>query len=116
MKTIYLIGCVKRDISRWVIRHSPQGSANLTQWYCGITHVENTSKLESYLEKKGHRDVHFKRWLTNDLAASQEILSFFIKNGMVHKPPKGKPNVLTRFVYVCKIQPPIIDEVIDLLG
>lgn len=116
MKTIYLVGCVKRDISRWVVRYTTEGPVDLSKWYCGITHVENTSKLDSYLEKKGSQNLYFKRWLANDPIASQEILSFFIKNGMINRPIKGKLNVQTRYVYVFKIQPAVVDDIIELLS
>ena len=116
MKTMYLVGCVKRDISRWITRHSLGKHADLSAWYCGISHTNDTSKLEEYLKKKGITELYFKCWLANDLMASQEILTFFIKNGMKNKTVKGKVNNQTKFVYVFKIHPQIVDEVIDLMG
>jgi len=116
MKTMYLIGCVKRDISRWINRHSSGNAVDLSTWYCGITHHTDTSRLDVLMKEKGNHELHFKCWLANDLIASQEILSFFIKNGMVNKPIKGKLNSQTKFVYVFKIHPQLLDDVINLLS
>jgi hypothetical protein len=116
MKTVYLIGCVKRDVMRWVQKYSSDGPIDLSAWYCGITHNNDFSKLDEYLKSKGITDFYFRRWLSNDLTASNEILSFFIKNGMKTKPIKGKPHDATRYVYVFKFNPKILDDVLSILS
>jgi hypothetical protein len=116
MKTVYLIGCVKRDIMRWVQRYSSENPVDLTGWYCGITHNDDSSKLEKYLSQKGNTNICFRRWLANDLTASNEILSFFVKKGMKSKVMKGKPNGQIKYVYVFKVNPKILDEVLEKIG
>jgi hypothetical protein len=101
---------------RWVQRYSPTEPVDLSNWYCGITHNSDYSKLDEYLKSKGITDFHFRRWLSNDLIASNEILSFFIRNGMRTKPLKGKPHEATKYVYVFKYNPKILDEVLSIIS
>lgn len=115
MKTIHLVGCVKRDIMRWVARNSTSGAVELSNWYCGTTHINDISQLENYLSKKNLPDLHFRKWLTNDVLASLEISKFFIKNGMRNRPPKEiRPD--TRYVYVFKINDAILDDILKIFN
>jgi len=101
---------------RWVQKYSPKTGVDLSSWYCGMTHKEDYSKLEEYLKAKGIADFCFRRWLSNDLISSTEIMSFFIRNGMKNKPFKGKPKEEIKYVYVFKVNPKILDEVLPLIN
>jgi len=80
MKSVHLVGCVKRDIMRWVKKYSAEDKYDLSEWYCGITHQDDLEKLNKYLSDNNINALFFRRWLSNDLNASYEILSFYIKH------------------------------------
>jgi hypothetical protein len=116
MKTVYLIGCIKRDVIRWVQKYSNSKSVDLSAWYCGVTDQNGFAELDQLLKKKGISDLYYRRWFANDPNAALEIVGFFVKNGMKTKPLKGGIRNEARFVYILKSQPNITEEVIGLLS
>jgi hypothetical protein len=116
MKTVHLVGCIKRDVMRWVNRYSSGKDIDLSDWYCGMTHVDDYAELEKYINRKGVPEIFFRRWLANDLTGSYEVLRFFVKNGMRSNPVKGNPKDNTRFIFVFKVHPRVLDDILKILG
>jgi hypothetical protein len=116
MKTVYLVGCIKRDIIRWVQKNSNGNSKDLSEWFCGMTHVSDNAVLDGILKAKGLSDVCYRKWFANEVMAAQEIVGFFGKNGMKIKQTKGTARPDARFVYVFKNDQNIADEIVGLLG
>lgn len=116
MKTVYLMGCIKRDVVRWIQKYSNGDVAELNAWYCGVTHVKDFAPLEKFLKNKGITNVYYRRWFANDANAAQEIVGFFAKNGMKTKPFKGNVRSEAKFIYIFKDQDKVTDEIVGLLS
>lgn len=116
MKTVYLVGCIKRDIIRWVQKNSNGNSKDLSEWFCGMTHINDNAVLESLLKAKGISDVCYRKWYANEVIAAQEIVGFFGKNGMKTKQVKGTAKPDARFVYIFKNEQNIAEELANLLS
>lgn len=116
MKTVYLIGCIKRDVMRWVQKYSNDSNVDLSAWYCGITPQSDIDGLEKLLQHKGIKSICYRRWFANDANAAQEIVGFFAKNGMKTKPLKGGVRNEAKFIYIFKSQPSVNEEIIGWLG
>ena len=110
------MGCIKRDVVRWVQKYSNGNSVDLSVWYCGVTHRDDFAPLDDLLKKKGVSDICYRRWFANDPNAAQKIVDFFVKNGMKTKPSKGNIRDEARFVYIFKGQSQVADEVMGLLS
>jgi len=101
---------------RWVNRNTLEGALDLSVWYCGVTHVNNSPLLEQFLKKNEGQNIYFRKWLANDSAAAIEIQKFFIKNGMQTRPPaKGELKPDIRFVFTFKTNPLMTDELLKFL-
>ena len=116
MKTVYLIGCIKRDVMRWIHKYSPEKKIDLTLWCCGLTSQKDFSAVNKMLNNKGFDDPCYRHWYANDVHAAQEIIGFYVKNGMKNKAPKGGYKSEAKYFYVFKARAQNIDEIVGLLS
>ena len=116
VKTIYLIGCIKRDVVRWIQKYSPQGNIDLSSWCCGLTHYKDFRAVEKMLAEKGVTDVYYRHWFANDIGAAQEIIGFYVKNGMKTKPVKGGYKSGARYFYIFRADIKSPDDIFSLLS
>jgi hypothetical protein len=116
MKTVYLIGCIKRDVMRWVHKYSPENKVDLSEWCCGLTHFSDFTLVDKMLMDKGFANFHYRHWYANDGSAAHEIIGFYVKNGMKTKPPKGGYKNNAKYFFIFRAQPKTMEEILVLLS
>lgn len=104
----YKRGIIKRDIKRWVSENSV--TVQNWRWYCGITKHSDRTRIVQHIREKGIEGLCWHPWNAGTFENAHEIEVYFSGIGMANAPTTGGATSESKFVYVFKQYPTLIDE------
>ncbi len=109
---------LKKKIKNGIKKHIADNSIGVVlyyKWYCGITKHEGITRLKQHIREKKISGLYFMQIDAGTKDNAHEIEVHFSKKGMANKPHAGGAKKDSKYVYVFKISPTWIDELLNFI-